>query len=208
MTSFVRLASEASALSCKEGLLRSNDSMNEILAEGYQLKKDVRADVGLATRDRFLLKKSRPLPTSELCQSALSCAKSNEMMTDGIIMAEPSVKPIELSFPMPKAPETRIHLHLTIQMTSLLLFLTTALNGNTSEAAPLGSFVYALPDVCYLLPISIQLLDRMVMLINLTETKFRSNTLDPALHVRIIHRVHNTFGEVVGTENWQACLCG
>jgi len=47
---------------------------------------------------------------------------------------------------MPKAPETRIHLQLTIQKTSLLLFLTTALNGNTSEAAPLGSFVYALPD--------------------------------------------------------------
>jgi hypothetical protein len=71
------------------------------------------------------------------------------MATDGAAMASPSTKPIELSFPMPKAPETRIHLHLTIQTTSILLFLTTTLNGNTSEAVPLGSFVYALPDVCH-----------------------------------------------------------
>lgn len=60
---------------------------------------------------------------------------------------EPSAKPIELSFPMPKAPDTRIHLQLTIQTTSLLLFLTTAMNGDISTKAPLGSFVYALPDV-------------------------------------------------------------
>ncbi|PMD24025.1 hypothetical protein NA56DRAFT_669231 [Hyaloscypha hepaticicola] len=61
-------------------------------------------------------------------------------------MAEVSFRPIELSFPLPKAPETRIHLQLTIQTTSILLFLTTVLNGDTSTAAPLGSFVYALPD--------------------------------------------------------------
>jgi hypothetical protein len=56
-------------------------------------------------------------------------------------------QPIQLSFPMPKAPETSIHLHLTVNKISLLLFLTTALNGDTSAAPPLGSFVYALPDV-------------------------------------------------------------
>lgn len=62
-------------------------------------------------------------------------------------MAEPPVQPIEVSFPLPKAPETRVYLRLTIQTTSLLLFLTTAINGDTSSAAPLGSFVCALPDV-------------------------------------------------------------
>jgi hypothetical protein len=61
---------------------------------------------------------------------------------------QPAGKPIELSFPLPKAPETKIHLQLTINATSLLLFLTTVDGGNTSAAAPLGSFVYALPDVC------------------------------------------------------------
>jgi hypothetical protein len=59
-------------------------------------------------------------------------------------------QPIQLSFPLPKAPETRIHVHLTIRTTSILLFLTT-LNGDTSAVAPLGSFVYALPDVSYYL---------------------------------------------------------
>jgi hypothetical protein len=62
-------------------------------------------------------------------------------------MAEVSFRLVELSFPLPKAPETRIHLQLTIQTTSILLFLTTVMNGDTSTAAPLGSFVYALLDV-------------------------------------------------------------
>ncbi|KAF7930742.1 uncharacterized protein EAE98_001957 [Botrytis deweyae] len=53
---------------------------------------------------------------------------------------------IQISFPLPKAPETNIHLHLTINTVSILLFLTTALNGDTSTAPPLGSFVYALPN--------------------------------------------------------------
>jgi hypothetical protein len=61
-------------------------------------------------------------------------------------MTQASASPIEISFPLPKAPDTRIHLRLTIQTTSLLLFLTTAQNGDTS-AVPLGSFVYAIPDV-------------------------------------------------------------
>jgi len=60
--------------------------------------------------------------------------------------AQLSALAIQLSFPLPKAPETSIHLHLTINQTSLLLFLTTTMNGNTSTAASLGSFVYALPD--------------------------------------------------------------
>ena len=78
--------------------------------------------------------------------------QTTEMATNEVTVASPSAKPISLSFPMPKAPETRIHMHLTIQTTSLLLFLATTLNGNTSEAVPLGSFVYALPDVCYSSP--------------------------------------------------------
>ena len=69
------------------------------------------------------------------------------MATEGVAMTEPLARPIELSFALPKAPETKIYLHLTIRKTSLLLFLTTAMNGDRSTAAHLGSFVYALPDV-------------------------------------------------------------
>ena len=64
-----------------------------------------------------------------------------------------SARPIELSFPMPKAPETSIHVHLTINTTSLLLFLAPSTSGEASSTASMGSFVYAIPDVCELLTI-------------------------------------------------------
>ena len=60
---------------------------------------------------------------------------------------ESSSTPVQLSFPLPKAPETKVHVHLTVNSTSLLLFLTTISGGNPSSGAALGSFVYALPDV-------------------------------------------------------------
>ncbi|KAH6681883.1 hypothetical protein B0J14DRAFT_225328 [Halenospora varia] len=68
------------------------------------------------------------------------------MTNEGALAMQSSSPPIEISFPLPKAPDTRIHLRLTIQATSLLLFLTTAMNGDTSTTASLGSFVYAIPD--------------------------------------------------------------
>ncbi|EKD21122.1 uncharacterized protein L3040_000842 [Drepanopeziza brunnea f. sp. 'multigermtubi'] len=68
------------------------------------------------------------------------------MATGAEIMTGGSSWPIQLSIPLPRAPDTRIHMHLTIQTTSILLFLTTTMNGGTSTTVPLGSFVYALPD--------------------------------------------------------------
>lgn len=76
-----------------------------------------------------------PTIQQSMAQSPLEAANS------------PSVHPISLSFPLPKAPETRLHIQLTIHKTSILLFLTTCLSGDISTTAPLGSFVYALPDV-------------------------------------------------------------
>jgi hypothetical protein len=55
-------------------------------------------------------------------------------------------KPIQLSFPLPRSQETRIHIHLTSRAKSLLLFLATTA-GEGSNTAPVGSFVYALPNV-------------------------------------------------------------
>ena len=55
-------------------------------------------------------------------------------------------KPVAVSFPLPKAPQTQIHLQLTNTGTSLLIFLTTT-SPDPSTSAPLGSFVYAMPNV-------------------------------------------------------------
>src|SRR6266487_3336316 len=88
--------------------------------------------IGVRIQPSFALHFSL-LPTLAMDRNA-----TNKMANDGVPITDPAVHPIELSFPLPKSPDTRIHLQLTIQTTSLLLFLTTALNGDTSAAAPLG----------------------------------------------------------------------
>ncbi|WEW54783.1 hypothetical protein PRK78_000208 [Emydomyces testavorans] len=60
----------------------------------------------------------------------------------------PSISPIEISFPFPKALYTTLHLHLTFLDTTAMVFLTTTAMGESHGAAtrPMGSFVYAMPD--------------------------------------------------------------
>ncbi|KAI9833980.1 MAG: hypothetical protein M1826_005885 [Phylliscum demangeonii] len=60
----------------------------------------------------------------------------------------PSFQPIELSFLLPRSAHTHIHLHLSYLPggRTLLLFLTTASAAAAAPTAPLGSFVYAIPD--------------------------------------------------------------
>ncbi|KAF1347828.1 hypothetical protein BDV97DRAFT_298345 [Delphinella strobiligena] len=55
-------------------------------------------------------------------------------------------KPLELSIPLPNAPSSRIHMHLTLLPKSLLLFLTSTSTESAAAPALLGSFVYAMPD--------------------------------------------------------------
>ncbi|KAF1914775.1 hypothetical protein BDU57DRAFT_453081 [Ampelomyces quisqualis] len=53
--------------------------------------------------------------------------------------------PTEVSFPLPKAPHTNIHLQLTDNGLNLVLFLTTV-TPESASSSPLGSFVYAMPN--------------------------------------------------------------
>ncbi|CAI6336255.1 unnamed protein product [Periconia digitata] len=57
----------------------------------------------------------------------------------------PPSEPIEVSFPLPRAPQTNIHLQLRNNGPNILLFLTTA-SPDAPTTAPLGSFVYAMPN--------------------------------------------------------------
>jgi hypothetical protein len=58
-------------------------------------------------------------------------------------------EPIQFSMALPNAPGSRIHTHLTILATSILLFCTsTTAEFSTASVPTLGSFVYAMPDVC------------------------------------------------------------
>ena len=57
-------------------------------------------------------------------------------------------RPLQLSFVLPRNPHGTLHLHLTFLPSSVTLFLTlSSLGDPVQTVAPMGSFVYALPDV-------------------------------------------------------------
>ncbi|TGJ79532.1 hypothetical protein E0Z10_g9231 [Xylaria hypoxylon] len=55
-------------------------------------------------------------------------------------------EPIQVSFPLPRGMDTKIHMRLTVQSKAILLFITTVAAEDSDKPAPMGSFVYALPD--------------------------------------------------------------
>jgi hypothetical protein len=81
-------------------------------------------------------------------------------------------QPIQFSMPLPNAPGSRIHTHLTILAASILLFCTTTTPEHSPSVMPsLGTLVYAMPDVynpssplsthLYTLPSSVDFADRL-----------------------------------------------
>lgn len=64
--------------------------------------------------------------------------------------ADPSFKPQEISFSLPKALHTTAHVHLTFLDNCAMVFLATSTPGDSGGTVkPLGSFVYAMPDVSF-----------------------------------------------------------
>ncbi|KAI1768687.1 hypothetical protein GGR53DRAFT_347292 [Hypoxylon sp. FL1150] len=61
-------------------------------------------------------------------------------------MEETISEPTQLSFPLPRSLDTKVHLRLAIKSKVILLFLTTMSTDEGEQAAPMGSFVYALPN--------------------------------------------------------------
>lgn len=58
---------------------------------------------------------------------------------------------IQLSITLPRSLDTRIYAHLTVRPKFIMLFLTTASADELATPTPMGSFVYALPDVGFTL---------------------------------------------------------
>ncbi|RWA12513.1 hypothetical protein EKO27_g2620 [Xylaria grammica] len=61
-------------------------------------------------------------------------------------METPPSEPIQVSFPLPRGMDTKVHMRLAIQSKAILLFITTVAAEDSDKPAPMGSFVYALPD--------------------------------------------------------------
>lgn len=80
-------------------------------------------------------------PTRFQAHRKVSCTMAATMAN-----GDASHTPLEVSFPLPRAPHTNIHLQLTNNGPNLILFLTTA-TPESASSAPLGSFVYAMPNV-------------------------------------------------------------
>lgn len=63
-------------------------------------------------------------------------------------LVSPDLKPQQISFPLPKALHTTAHIHLTTLGRCATVFITTSTPGDSAGSyKPLGSFVYAMPDV-------------------------------------------------------------
>jgi hypothetical protein len=56
----------------------------------------------------------------------------------------------EFSIPLPRSLDSKIYVRLTSESKHIRVFLTTASVEDQSAPAPMGSFVYALPDVSLL----------------------------------------------------------
>jgi hypothetical protein len=75
--------------------------------------------------------------------------EASKPLTNGTGPKSSMTEPIQFSMALPNAPGSRIHTHLTILATSILLFCTsTTAELSTAPIPTLGSFVYAMPDVC------------------------------------------------------------
>lgn len=96
--------------------------------------------------------RSRWLPNWLLNQCQLD-GNINKKATSNIeALIMPAVQPLEISFPLPKAPHSILHGHLTFSPAFTMVHLTTSELGESGPStAPLGSFVYAMPDVSHLL---------------------------------------------------------
>lgn len=62
-------------------------------------------------------------------------------------MAAPSAQTTELSVQLPQSLDTRIYIRLSTLEKVTLLSLTTASQDEPVASAPMGSFVYAMPNV-------------------------------------------------------------
>jgi hypothetical protein len=71
---------------------------------------------------------------------------SHDAMATPVTHGDASHAPVEVSFPLPKAPRTNIHLQLRDNGPNITLFLTTS-TPESASAVPLGSLVYAMPNV-------------------------------------------------------------
>lgn len=71
----------------------------------------------------------------------------HDTMGTATVNGSASHAPIEVSVPLPRAPRTDINIRLHDNGPNITLFLTTS-TPDAASSVPLGSLVYAMPNVC------------------------------------------------------------
>jgi hypothetical protein len=91
--------------------------------------------------------------------------------------------------------DTKIHMRLTIQSKAILMFLTTMAAEDTDKPAPMGSFVYSLPDVR---PLPLALFQQVNTYVEFIEIQSESASLNHHLLRGSNAGVHNPSCEDIG----------
>lgn len=107
----------------------------------------------------------------------------------------------EITFPLPRSLHTTAHIHFTFEETYAMVFLATTLPGDSGEK-PLGSFVYAMPDVRRLYYLSTDLIN----LYPAHLLPFRS--INHALSLPVQRRVRDTNRKDPSDANGKTGVCG
>jgi hypothetical protein len=114
-----------------------------------------------------------------------------------------STSTISVSFPLPRAPQTNVHVQLHDNGPNILLFLATS-TPESSTIAPLGSLVYAMPNVSARASTT----SAVRMLTNVAENQSLRSAEHAAVHASEHARLYNKDGESPDTEAEEASLRG
>jgi hypothetical protein len=121
----------------------------------------------------------------------------------GLTTGNGSTSPISVSFPLPRAPQTNVHVQLHDNGPNILLFLATS-TPESSTVAPLGSLVYAMPNVSFLASNT----SPVHMLTNVAENESLRSAEHTAIHTSEHARFYNKDGESSDTAAEEASVCG
>lgn len=142
-------------------------------------------------------------PQQHLCFISTTSSRKDKMATQ-VESIPPQLRTKELSFPLPKALHTTAHVHLTTLETCAMVFITTTTPGETTgPSKPMGSFVYAMPDVSLVYHTFV--CDELKTECLAYQPKIRPKHY--ALHL-IQHRVYHSTRQDPGSTDGTASLCG
>lgn len=124
-------------------------------------------------------------------------------MATAVTNGHASHAPVEVSVPLPLAPRTDINIRLHDNGPNITLFLTTS-TPDAASPAPLGSLVYAMPNVRIFLSNAAITQNKLTFS---AENHTKPAAQHPSVHPQRDARLYDTAIKAPRTQNRQANLC-